>query len=102
MVDPTIIETAKQYISLIPKELELRKAYLFGSRARGSSHEDSDIDLALVLGNMEDFFSTQMLLMRLRRQVDLRIEPHPIDENDFNSLNPLAFEVSIHGFELVF
>ena len=37
---------------------------------------------------MDDFFSIQMQLMRLRRTIDLRIEPHPIWEGDFNIQNP--------------
>jgi uncharacterized protein len=80
MVNPTIIETAKKYISQIPDDLKLRKVYLFGSYAKGNEREESDIDIALVLGNMSDFFSTQMRLRRLRRNIDLRIEPHPIGE----------------------
>jgi hypothetical protein len=32
-------------------------------------------------------------LMRLRRNFDLRIEPHPITEEDFKSGNPFAEEI---------
>jgi predicted nucleotidyltransferase len=100
MVNPAIIETARKYILQIPGDLGLKKVYLFGSYAKGSEHEESDIDLALVLDNMPDFFSTQMLLMRLRRKVDLRIEPHPICEKDFNTMNPLACEIQKYGIEI--
>jgi uncharacterized protein len=100
MVNPTIIETARKYISQIPCELGLRKVYLFGSYANGKEREESDIDLALVLDNMTDFFATQMLLMRLRRKIDLRIEPHPIEEKDFNSMNPFACEIQKNGIEI--
>jgi len=100
MVDQTIIETARKYISQIPDDLGLKKVYLFGSYAHGLEREESDIDLALVLENMTNFFSTQMLLMRLRRKVDLRIEPHPIEEKDFNSMNPFAYEIQKNGIEI--
>ncbi len=100
MVNQSIIKTAKKYIAQVPAELELKKAYLFGSYAKGQEREESDIDIALVVGKMDDFFSSQMLLMRIRRNIDLRIEPHPILEKDFNSKNPFAHEIQKNGIEL--
>ncbi len=97
MVKKSIIDTAVKYIKQVPDELDVKKAYLFGSYAKGSDKEDSDIDIALVLGNMTDFFATQMELMRIRRKVDLRIEPHPICESDFTSIDPLADEIRKTG-----
>ncbi len=85
---------------MIPADLELKKAYLFGSYAKGSQHPDSDIDIAIIVGRMDDFFSVQMQLMRLRRDIDLRIEPHPILDVDFNIQNPFAYEIEKTGFEL--
>ena len=78
MVNQSVIDTAKRYIQCIPESIEIKKAYLFGSYAKGNQHNDNDIDIALVIGKMDDFFSVQMQLMRLRRTIDLRIEPHPI------------------------
>jgi predicted nucleotidyltransferase len=100
MVNPAIIETALRYVSQIPRDLGLKKVFLFGSHAKGLEREDSDIDIALVLDHMPDFFSTQMLLMRLRRKIDLRIEPHPIREKDFNIFNPFASEIQKYGIEI--
>jgi uncharacterized protein len=85
---------------IIPKELGVKKVYLFGSFAKGKENEESDIDIALILENMPDFFSTQRQLMKLRRKIDLRIEPHPIKEQDFNSLNPFAYEIEKTGIEI--
>ena len=100
MVDQSIIETAIRYIHSIPENLELKRAFLFGSYASGKAHPDSDIDIAVVIGHMDDFFSVQMQLMRLRRSIDLRIEPHPIWEGDFNIQNPFAYEIQQTGIEL--
>ncbi len=101
MVNQSIIETAERFAKLIPSNLKVRKAYLFGSYAKGNEREESDIDIAIVLGNMTDFFDTQMQLMRIRRKVDLRIEPHPISEMEFNAMNPIAFEIQKTGIELI-
>lgn len=100
MVKEDVIDTVKQYITIIPKELGVKKAFLFGSFAKGKEKEESDIDIALILESMPDFFSTQRQLMKLRRQIDLRIEPHPIKEQDFYSLNPFACEIEKTGIEI--
>jgi len=102
MVDPRIIETVKNYLMLIPDDLGVRKVYLFGSFAKGKEREESDIDVAIILNNMSDFFATQRQLMKLRRSVDLRIEPHPINEKDFNNMNPFASEIRQTGIEIKF
>lgn len=101
MVNQSIIDTATTFVNTIPKELGVKKSYLFGSFAKGLEREESDIDIAIVLENMTDFFEIQMLLMRLRRKIDLRIEPHPISERDFNNTNPFAYEIKNTGIEIL-
>jgi uncharacterized protein len=100
MVNQSVIDTAKLYIQAIPESIDLKKAFLFGSYAKGNEHQDSDIDIAIVIGNMDDFFSVQMQLMRLKRNIDLRIEPHPIWEGDFDIQNPFAYEIQKTGIEI--
>jgi uncharacterized protein len=100
MVNQRVIDTVKQFIMIIPKDFGVKKAYLFGSFAKGNEKEESDIDIALVLENMPDFFYVQKQLMKLRRKIDLRIEPHPIKEEDFNYLNPFAYEIEKTGIEI--
>jgi predicted nucleotidyltransferase len=100
MVNQTIIATVKNYITQIPKNLHVKNVYLFGSYAKGHNHSDSDIDIAVVVADRGDFFTIQMQLMRLRRKIDLRIEPHPIFESDFSCENPFAFEIQKSGIEI--
>ena len=48
---------------------------------KNNAHEDSDIDIALVVNNLDKDYSvlnTESVLWRLKRQIDLRIEPHVI------------------------
>lgn len=91
------------FLKAIPKEkYDLSKAYLFGSYARNNQHEESDIDLALVIRNLPDPFIAQVELMKLRRKFDLRIEPHPFRESDFSLQNPLVFEILKYGQEISF
>lgn len=101
MVTESAVNIAKKYLSNLPAELDVRRAYIFGSYAKGTQREESDIDIAVVFGNMEDFFKTQMELFRRRRKIDLRIEPHPFDEDDFSENNPVAVEIMNTGIEII-
>jgi predicted nucleotidyltransferase len=93
MVDPSIIDIARKYLDATRAEMKIENAYLFGSCAKGMARKESDIDIALVLDKIDNFFETQIKLMKLRRKIDLRIEPHPILEKDFDTTNPLAKEI---------
>jgi len=74
---------------------------MFGSFAKGTNHEDSDIDIAIVIKNVSDIIDTQIDMMKLRRKVDLRIEPHPFIVNDFNIGNPVVNEILKSGIKII-
>jgi predicted nucleotidyltransferase len=97
MVNSEILKNVKSFLTLIPKNLGLREAYLFGSYAKGLEKESSDVDVALVFESMDDFFKTQQEMRKLRRKIDLRIEPHPLKSEDFNSRDPFAEEIQETG-----
>jgi hypothetical protein len=42
----------------------------------------------------------QVELMRLRRNIDSRIEPHPFRESEFDISNPIASEIIKYGQEI--
>jgi predicted nucleotidyltransferase len=94
-------EIVKEYIKhLKNNKYNVRKAYIFGSYANGKFDDNSDIDLAIVLRNLSNSFTTQIQLMKVSRKFDSRIEPHPIDETDFNSSNPFAYEIITKGIQI--
>lgn len=70
---------------------------MFGSFAKGTNHKDSDIDIAIVVGDVPDIIDAQFEMMKLRRKVDLRIEPHPFDATDFTNENPVVSEILKYG-----
>ena len=43
---------------------------------------------------------TQIAMMKLRRNIDLRIEPHPFVVQDFQSSNPVVYEIMKYGIEI--
>ena len=101
MADESTLNIASEYIKSIPVNLGLSKAYLFGSYSKGNQYPDSDIDIAVILKKIDNFFDVQMQLMRLRRNIDLRIEAHPIAETDFIPENPFAYEIINTGIRLI-
>ena len=95
-------EVAKRYVNFLKKNNpNIKKAYLFGSYAKGISNVDSDIDLAIVFENLSDTFDMQVQLMKFRRKFDTRIEPHAFRESDFEPSNPLVKEILTVGVEVV-
>lgn len=67
------------------------------AHAKGTNHEESDIDLAVILKEFKNPMDIRLDLMRLRRKIDSRIEPHPLREKDFNVANPIVHEILKHG-----
>ena len=95
-------EVARRYVDFIRgKNPDIKKAYLFGSYAKGIIQANSDIDLAIVFENLSDTFDMQVQLMKLRRNFDTRIEPHAFRESDFEVSNPLVKEILTTGLEIV-
>jgi len=92
-----VINLAKTYAQAVKLKFGHAKIILFGSYAKGNHNEDSDIDLAVILDDFERLDKTQLDLMRLRRPIDSRIEPHPFKKGDFNVNNPLFSEIMKYG-----
>jgi predicted nucleotidyltransferase len=93
------IKIVKAYRSLLKDYFPLEKVYLFGSYAKETNREDSDIDVAVVVKQIDgDFFLINPLLWKLRRQIDDRIEPVLI-ESDFDDSGFLG-EIQKYGIEI--
>jgi len=91
------LKIANLYIDTISTKYVILQAFMFGSFAKGTNHADSDIDIAIVVKNVSDIIDTQIDMMKLRRKVDLRIEPHPFAFTDFNEDNPVVNEILKSG-----
>jgi predicted nucleotidyltransferase len=101
MVKGAALNTARRYVDLLKKhDIPVLSAYLFGSFASGKSNVDSDIDIALVLDHYVDTPENCLVFMRYRREVDLRIEPHPFDKQDFYSGDPFVDAIKATGIKL--
>lgn len=99
-IDINIMLIVKKYIEEISKYYDIKEVYVFGSYVKGTNHEDSDIDIAIVLDSNIDTIDLMVELMMLTQNIDLRIEPHPIKEQDFEEGNPFVDEIKNTGLKV--
>ena len=92
-----IIDIVNRFAMKVVEKYNCTGIILFDSYAKGSYHIDSDIDIAVILKDYDNLMNIQLELMRLRRKIDSRIEPHPIKESDFNENSPLVNEIKKYG-----
>ena len=94
------LDIAQKYAELLREKFELQKIILFGSYVKGNPRDDSDIDIAIVFSHYDNRLDRQVELMKLTRQIDTRIEPHPFRENEFDVSDPFVNEITRYGMEL--
>ena len=96
------LDIVKKYAEIVRTTFDFQKIILFGSYVKGNPREDSDIDIAIVFTDYDNRMDRQVELMKLTRQIDTRIEPHPFRENEFDISNPFVHEIVDYGMEVVF
>src|SRR5690625_3341996 len=95
-------QIAKNFGKLVQRELDVKDIYLYGSYANGTYSEDSDIDIAVIGDDFTgDPIEDTMVLMRIRRKIDNRIEPRPFRTSDFNMSNPFIREIIENGIMIM-
>lgn len=93
---------ALQYADILSRNFLLRQMFIFGSSVTGVASEDSDIDIAVVADDFSgDAVDDMFRLMKSRRNIDLRIEPHAFLPSDFHEGNPFAAEIMRSGIRIV-
>ena len=100
-IEKTVMDAARKYVDEVQKHFNVDAMFLFGSFAKGTQHDGSDIDIAVVSPDIKNTFYDDLELMRLRRKIDVRIEPHSIHSDDFRKKeNPFINEVINTGIRL--
>lgn len=92
------LDIIQRYISILKENnINIQYVYLFGSNAYNNDNPDSDIDLAIVIDKFDDSFSIQLKMMKLRRNIDTRLEPHPYTSEEWTKENPFIKEIILNG-----
>jgi uncharacterized protein len=96
------ISLSKKYLNRLKKsEIKFAEAYLFGSYAKGSQHDNSDIDLAIVLtDDIDHTFDTDVKLMTSRKGNETIIEPHAFTKKEFDCNSPIVNQIIKYGIKI--
>lgn len=96
--------SAKKFVDTLAKRgTQIDSAYIFGSYAKGIATTDSDIDICIISPNFSgDLVKERMNLESISRQIDEKIEPHPMSSLDFaEKYNQLAHEIKTTGVQIL-
>jgi uncharacterized protein len=97
----TAIKISKNYLQKVRNnDIDFSQAWLFGSFAKGNNHENSDIDIAIVLSDNSRSFDIEVKLMTLRAGEETIIEPHPFNRDDFDVNNPIVYQIVNNGLRI--
>ena len=100
-IDSRIMESIKKYIEKISQYYKIEAIILFGSYAKGTENEDSDIDIAVISDDFDDIYDCMAILMGMTWDIDARIEPHPISKEDYEKVsNPFIKEIVDTGIKV--
>ncbi len=101
-INKEIADIVDKYIAIVTENYNVVAIILFGSYAKGTQTEDSDIDIAIITDDIKtDKFDEEVKLTLLRRKIDNRIEPHIISINDYeNDETPFVVEVKNTGIKV--
>lgn len=91
------------YIKLLKENrIPIDQAYLFGSYAKGTAGDWSDIDIALISSVFSgNRIKDRDLIRAYTRKVSTLIEVIPFPPADFNEKNPLANEIIKSGIKIM-
>lgn len=98
MVESSVRIVVERYLSALRERgIALERGVVFGSQARGTAQETSDIDLLVICAAFDGLKSRETVynLWRLARHIDARIEPIPCgmrqgEEDDSSAIIEMA------------
>lgn len=102
IVSNEIVEKVKKFLNMVSDSgVHLERAILFGSHAKGTASEWSDIDVALISKDFTGIgFYDRKRVNPFIIKTDSRIEPHPFRPEDFTSDNPFVDQIIKDAIEI--
>ena len=99
----TINSKAKAYAQQVRNVMPVTKAYIFGSFAKGTATEQSDVDICFFLDSFEGKRRIDIIkdLLKLTSGFDdVGFEPVVFSSTDLSNGNPFVLEVTSTGIEI--
>jgi uncharacterized protein len=101
MVEQEILVKLRAFQVALEREgIHVEKIVLYGSRAAGTCHQDSDIDVAVISPDFgKDRFEEGVKLLQIAYKIDPRLEPVPISAESYKNDTwvPLVYEIREKG-----
>ncbi len=101
--DEALSGVIKSYVADVKNAIPIDRAFLFGSHARGTATEESDIDVCFFSKNFENLSMLDIMrpLFRLARKYrGIDIEPMGFPTSELGNDNPLVKEILRTGIEV--
>jgi predicted nucleotidyltransferase len=100
-IEPVRAE-ARRYAAASKAVMPIDRAYLFGSYAKGTARELSDVDIAFFFRGLSDdeIFELQTQLFLMTRGFKAWFEPLAFSISDLETDNPFVNEIIRTGIEL--
>jgi predicted nucleotidyltransferase len=99
----TIQKIAKDYVAEVKKTTPIDKAYLYGSYAKGTYNDKSDVDICFFSKQFENKRTVDVLTDLLGTALkfpEIFIEPRAFPTSEINNDNPFVKEILRTGYEL--
>ena len=101
-IPESIQKIVEDYIVNLSRQIFIEKVILFGSYAKGNTHNDSDVDIAV----FSDYFKSmsrvdgiQFLLLRAM-DYDIDLEPQPFTMDEYKDPVGLVQDILRTGIEI--
>ena len=96
----------QQYIADVKRAMPIDKVYMYGSYAKGTQRENSDVDLCFFSQAFESRRSldilTELFYLKIKYDKELLIEPNALPSSELYNDNPFVKEILRTGREIVF
>jgi predicted nucleotidyltransferase len=99
----TVILIVEKYAKEVRNVFSVDKIFLFGSYAKGTANEYSDVDVCFFLNDLDNsnYLKTiSQLLSMANNYMEIDIEPIAMHVSDLDDNNPFANEVLRTGIEI--
>ena len=100
----TVTAIIRQYIADVKKIMPIDKVYLYGSYAKETQRENSDVDICFFSHAFESRRSldvlTELFYLKIKYDKELLIEPNAFPTSELYTDNPFVKEVLRTGREI--
>ena len=100
----TIVPIVREYVADVKKVMPIDKVYLYGSYAKGTQQEYSDVDICFFFPVFESRRTldvlTELFYLKIKYDKEILIEPNAFPTSELYNDNPFVKEIVRTGLEI--